>query len=50
MTLTVITTSSLVTGVAHAFTADGDALYLREGVIWGSRDDNLYSGARATIW
>lgn len=41
MTATLITTSGLVTGVAHTFAANGDALILAQGVAWGSSDDQI---------
>jgi len=43
MALTVITTSGLVSGTAHGFAADGDALYVPEGIFWGSSNGALWS-------
>ncbi|MBW4982972.1 hypothetical protein KZZ07_10505 [Mameliella sp. CS4] len=43
MALTVITTSGLISGTAHSFAADGDELYVPEGIYWGSSNGALWS-------
>ncbi len=44
MTATFITSTSVVSGIAHTFTADGDSFYLQQGILWGSTDSNMFGG------
>tara|TARA_R110000868_G_scaffold18172_57_gene79764 strand:+ start:20060 stop:21529 length:1470 start_codon:yes stop_codon:yes gene_type:complete len=45
MTATFITSTSVVSGIAHSFTADGDSFYLQQGILWGSTNANMFSGS-----
>jgi len=41
MTITLVTTGGLVSGIAHTYAAIGDELYVAQGITWGSSNSKV---------